>query len=224
MTENWKPVPGFEWLYEVSDWGRVKSLHGGGRILRCSTQTRGHVQAHLFANGIAKHILLGKLVMESFIGPPPDGMEVCHLDLDLSNNALTNLEYRTHKEILGMREVRHLRGEDCPASILTEEDVREIGRIVERDGVRIDITYLARKYEMSYGGVLEIVRGRNWKHIKRPILKGKLVNKLSNEEIAEIRRTCQKGVRGKGVMALSKKYNVNPSQISRIVNGKVRNP
>lgn len=101
--EIWKPVVGYEDKYEVSNLGRVRSLDhevwGGrsfykkrGRILS-QNQTGGqHPRVNL---GRDKTRLVHQLVMESFVGPAPEGMEVCHNNGQCSDNRAVNLRYDT---------------------------------------------------------------------------------------------------------------------------------
>ena len=92
MTEQWKPVFGFEGLYEVSDHGNVKSRF---KQLKPSLKKQcGHMRVNICGKGFYIH----RLAMAAFIGPCPDGMEVCHNDGNPANNKLSNLRYGTRKE------------------------------------------------------------------------------------------------------------------------------
>jgi hypothetical protein len=125
--ETWRPVPGYEGLYEVSDLGRVRSLRRmtrrgwrGGKILKPTPRDRyGHTVVGLSANGIKTVRQVHQIVAEAFIGPPPGGMEACHGDGNGGNNALANLRYGTRRENI-LDEVRHgthrsSRKTHCPA-------------------------------------------------------------------------------------------------------------
>ena len=122
--ETWKGVPGFE-HYEVSDFGRVRSLPRtmirknprypyapdhpitvGGRIINgwvkkiCGPNRKKHEYAVLVSlrkDGKTVTFRLHRLVLETFVGPCPDGMEGCHNDGDATNNRLENLRWDTHK-------------------------------------------------------------------------------------------------------------------------------
>lgn len=96
-NEEWRPVPGWEGLYEVSNLGRVYSDHTG-RILRPGMNRRHlHVSLYGHGNGGKSH-RVHRLVMEAFVGPLPDGQEVRHLDDNPNNNCLNNLVYGTRSE------------------------------------------------------------------------------------------------------------------------------
>lgn len=106
-TENWKPVVGFEGLYEVSDQGRVRSLDHSttgkdgrtrrykGRVLVGSVDSSGRIQVVLSKEGKGHYRRVHRLVLEAFVGPCPPGYEGCHWDDDRSNNHLSNLRWDT---------------------------------------------------------------------------------------------------------------------------------
>lgn len=122
MTEEWRPVIGWEGLYEVSDLGRVRSLprrvigggYGGeairgGRMLNPIVDT-GDYRFVALSNGGKRKLSVHSLVAAAFIGPRPTPKhEVRHLDGDPSNNTLANLAYGTGAENWDDRR-RHGRG------------------------------------------------------------------------------------------------------------------
>ena len=97
-NEEWRSAPGWEATYKVSNQGRIKNS-GTGRILRPRyTKGRRYAAIHLPLNGKSTDRYLHVLVAEAFLGPAPEGKEVNHRDGDRHNNALSNLEYITHRE------------------------------------------------------------------------------------------------------------------------------
>jgi len=113
MNEQWKPIPGYEGYYEVSDQGRVRSLDrmvkhksGGlrrfpGKLLRTRSQGNDYLSVSLNKLGNAKTRLIHHLVLESFVGPRPTNYVGCHGDGDVSNNHLKNLKWATQSENMG---------------------------------------------------------------------------------------------------------------------------
>lgn len=107
---TWRPVPGWEQFYEVSDDGQVRSfdyVKVGGKGSRqlipagpVSTWVtpNGYTAVSLYRRGRRRVASVHALVCEAFIGPRPDGHEVRHLDGDPSNNVLANLTYGTPRE------------------------------------------------------------------------------------------------------------------------------
>ena len=110
-VERWLPVVGYEGLYEVSDHGRVRGMdrvvmrgNGApqtirGRVLVGKPVRGAHLQVALRRPGRpSDYKYVHALVMIAFVGPYPDGMNVCHNDGNPKNNHLSNLRYGTHAE------------------------------------------------------------------------------------------------------------------------------
>lgn len=102
-AETWKPIPGWEDLYEVSDHGKVRSLDRidrkgafrRGRLLKAVEDKRGRMNLHLCKDGYKKPVRVHRLVLESFVGPCLPGMEACHANDDPTDNRLSNLRWDT---------------------------------------------------------------------------------------------------------------------------------
>ena len=87
--EYWKPVIGFEGLYEVSNFGRVKSLprkNTKGRILKPRTTNCGYLQVDLCKCGKIYHKTVHRLVAEAFIDNPNNLPQVNHKDENKESN------------------------------------------------------------------------------------------------------------------------------------------
>ena len=105
-AEQWKPVPGYEGLYEVSNLGRVRSLDRTktnghkwkGRILKQPSLRSGYKLVSLWKNGKQKSALVHRLVLFAFVGAQPEGRETRHKDGNNSNNTLDNLSWGTPSE------------------------------------------------------------------------------------------------------------------------------
>lgn len=108
--EQWRPVVGYEALYEVSDAGRVRRTGAaivtsngqtrryGPRFLKIQINKAGYAAVALSRNNVAVKIVVHQLVAEAFIGPRPRGMEVAHWDGRGANAHLGNLRYATPVE------------------------------------------------------------------------------------------------------------------------------
>ncbi|WP_051621301.1 NUMOD4 domain-containing protein [Leeuwenhoekiella sp. MAR_2009_132] len=97
-NENWKDIPDFEGLYQVSDLGRLRNLETGRFIGSVETLT-GFVKVR-FSN--KDHFSIHRLVMELFNKYEP--LNIRHIDGNKENNALSNLEY-TNKRVPGISEI-----------------------------------------------------------------------------------------------------------------------
>ena len=95
VIETFKPVRGYDGLYEVSDYGCVRSLRSG-KILKIQLK-RGYTYTSL-TNQKTKHFSIHRLVWEAFNCTIPEGMQIDHIDGDKTNNKLSNLRVVTPKE------------------------------------------------------------------------------------------------------------------------------
>ena len=111
MKEVWKPIKGYEGLYEVSNLGRVKSLpkkriNGTNfyiqkeRILKPQLKTNRYLGVGLIKNKIHKNFLIHRLVAKAFIDNPYNLPQINHIDCNKLNNNADNLEWCTQKQNL----------------------------------------------------------------------------------------------------------------------------
>lgn len=116
VMEIWKDVAGYEGLYKVSDFGRVKSCFravkgypGTIRVHeeRILSQTKGVItkrypnpqySVELWKFGKRQRIAVGRVVAMAFIPNPGNYPQVNHIDGDRSNNCTGNLEWCTASE------------------------------------------------------------------------------------------------------------------------------
>ncbi len=114
QIESWRPVVGYEGIYEVSDLGRVRSVaridrsgkRRRGVILKLQDHADGHPRIRLYNADRGRSFDVHRLVGETFIGPLPAGHETRHLDGDPTNNCVSNLQYGTKSEN-NLDRVRH---------------------------------------------------------------------------------------------------------------------
>ena len=97
MEEIWKPVVGYEGLYEVSNLGRVKSIkYYGIKILKPYLGGR-YAQCDLWKNNKPKKFNVHRLVLNTF-SPCNENLECDHIDRNRYNNRLDNLRWVTRSE------------------------------------------------------------------------------------------------------------------------------
>jgi len=98
-TVAYREIPGFPG-YRVGDDGSVWILKDGEWVrVNSSRHKSGYRRVRLLRDGKYHSLLVHRLVLEAFVGPCPDGMEVCHYpDTDKANNRLENIRWDTHAE------------------------------------------------------------------------------------------------------------------------------
>jgi hypothetical protein len=171
MSENWRPVNGYEGYYEVSDFGAVRRTKGGrgataGRILRQKKPTRhcDYCRIQLCKGDVKRTVMVHALVAEAFFGRRPYGKLVNHIDLNKLNNAASNLEWVTRKQNqqhavrLGRNGGRPMSGTKNGRAKLTLSQVTEIRRQRGIIGQRT----LAALCGVSKTLIQKIHQGRLW--------------------------------------------------------------
>ena len=130
MTEEWRPVKGFEDLYQVSSEGRVMRIgapakrghNTTGRLLKDHFH-KGYRIVNFCRNARRSRHLLHRLIAFAFLPPPEEGVQcINHKDGDKKNNDIANLEWVTFSENL-KHSYRSLGRKPRPAVKLTEAEV-----------------------------------------------------------------------------------------------------
>lgn len=177
-VEIWKDIEGYSG-YQVSNLGRVKSLVKAYRrneiILKGSPNTTGYILVQLYPKPKErKSLLVHRLVMLTFQpNPVMDELEVNHIDLDTTNNKMSNLEWVTPKEnkdhYLASDKFKNTVanipcGVDQHLSKLTEEQVLEIRKLYEANqhGSKKN---LRNMFGVSEPCIRDILKGHTWKHL-----------------------------------------------------------
>lgn len=102
FIEIWKPVPGYEEKYAVSNLGNVKSLNyhreHREKIMKPQVAREGYLHILLTKNGKQKWYYIHRLVWSAFNGNIPSGVFINHINEDKTDNRLENLNLMTAKE------------------------------------------------------------------------------------------------------------------------------
>ena len=96
--EIWRDVVGYEGLYKVSNFGRIKSLPRNGtvkyeRLLRQKVTNKGYCTVALSKHGKIKYKMVHRLVAEAFLDNPKDLPQVNHKNENKLKNYVDNLEW-----------------------------------------------------------------------------------------------------------------------------------
>lgn len=187
MEETWKPVKGYEGLYEVSSMGRVKRV---ARMIdysnkRFSKDTQMSIREKILSpvkigsskekyfavnlrnkSGERKLRKVHRLVAEAFI-PNPGGLpQIDHKDGNKNNNSVSNLEWVTCEE--NYRRALNMglacsKGSRNGNAKLTDEQVTEIRKTHIRESRSFGAMALSRKYGVHRSTIEKIVNGESWK-------------------------------------------------------------
>jgi hypothetical protein len=106
-----------------------------------------------------------RLILEAFVGKRPAGMQCRHLDGDVTNNRLVNLQWGTPQEDADdkKRHGTYLTGSQCHTAKITEADVRKIRRLHKMG--RHSQQELARMFGLTQTPISLIIRRKTWKHV-----------------------------------------------------------
>lgn len=155
---DYRPVPDYL-NYIISTTGEVCR---NGRKLR-GVNVQGYTRVTLSNQSGVKEFYVHRLVLLTFVGPCPKGMQCRHKDGDRTNNTLGNLVWGTSKEN-GADKIAHgsARGHRNPRARMTEEDVK-LARQLRKD--RKKFQEIALVLDLPLMTVYNAVTGKSWKHL-----------------------------------------------------------
>ena len=110
--EIWKDIKNYEELYQVSNYGRIRSLNhmvktgikhnesrlAKGKILKLNLKRNGYLSVDLCKDGKTKTIQVHRLVAQTFILNQENKTQVNHMNTIKTDNRVSNLEWVTPKE------------------------------------------------------------------------------------------------------------------------------
>lgn len=180
LNEEFRPIEKYENLYEISNYGRIKSLgiyHGKTNnyfykphIIKSNKTREGYLIVCLTNYGDRKYFSIHRLVAIAFINNPNNYKEVNHKDSNRTNNMVTNLEWctrsynckysyshnnRKHIDV-------HLKGENNPNSRFTNNDIKDMIKLRNKG---LKFREIAEKYNTTADYVSQIYNKKIWKHI-----------------------------------------------------------
>lgn len=177
IREEWKSIKGYEGIYEVSNFGQVRSLdrlirasngvtrRTKGRDLKPQKNRGGYLFVNLKVNGINNFQRIHRLVAINFILGEDLKLHINHKNGIKTDNNIDNLEWTTQKENnsharkLGLN--KH-EGENHYSSKITIGQAREIK---ERALKGESVTALAKIFGISHQCISDIKLGKSWKSI-----------------------------------------------------------
>lgn len=149
LVEEWRDIAGYEGLYQVSDWGNVRSLDRiintkkkkrryKGRMLKLTNKADGYVSVNLWKNGKNKNCTVHRLVANAFIPNPENKEQVGHLKKlpdgteDKTANEVWNLAWMTPPENsnFGTRNERISKSQK--GRVFTEEHKKNLSESIKK--------------------------------------------------------------------------------------------
>lgn len=158
-----KRIPGWKDYY-IDSFGHVYSECNGRMLFeRRPHKSNGYLMMSLGRCRALTVSAVHRLVLLTFIGPCPKGMQGCHNDGNKLNNHVSNLRWDTVKNNIHDK-FRHGTmplGERHHKSKLTESNVIEIRSLIGK----VRVMELARRFGVSKSTILFIKNRRTWRHI-----------------------------------------------------------
>ena len=170
-----KAIPGFP-DYAITNNGKVwskprKDTIGrfyNGRWLSLKEGSHGYFSVMLYKKNKKQRVCIHRLVLETFVGPCPPGMEACHYNGNRLDNRLENLRWDTRSNNQ-LDAVKHgtspglqNKGEKNNWAKLTDEKVRVI-RYLRKVG--FTLSDLAWQFDVHKMTISTICAGKTWRHI-----------------------------------------------------------
>lgn len=176
QEEIWKDIPNYEGYYQVSTFGRVKSMPKWLNIKKGQRQTKeiiiantnngtGYLICSLSKDGKRKSILTHRLVALTFIENKDKTKEVNHIDGNKKNNFASNLEWVTRQENIDHswdKKLTKCIGETHHSSVLNNNIVREIRS--EYSAGNYTTQQLANKFNINRRTIWNVVERHTWNH------------------------------------------------------------
>lgn len=174
--EEWRDIEGYEGVYQVSNFGDIKSLARNiynyfsgtravpDRLLKSCVQKNGYRIVSLYPSVKSKTFCIHRLVAQAFIPNPENKPEVNHINGIKTDNRVENLEWATssenrqHAHDTGLKISQ--KGSECSKAKLNEAQVLEIRSIKT-----LSRSEIAEKFMVSKSAIDAIMIRRSWKHI-----------------------------------------------------------
>lgn len=226
--EEWREVEGFP-NYLVSSLGRVYSIPrtwSRGGIAALSPLRDGRLAVMLQgAAGARRNALVHRLVARAFLGPCPEGQEVCHGPLGLLDNRASQIYYGTHQRNVGpdkRRDGTQVFGDGHYNSKLTSAIVGECRRRATAGATQ---AVLAAEFGVSQAAMGRALIGATWTECPVPPVASRRTGekhaylKLTPEMLAEAQRRHESG---ETVTAIAADLGVVRTTLAHALAGKTR--
>lgn len=161
LNEIYKQIPNFE-DYQVSNYGNIRSCKKNKSVwvnLKLRKNNLGRMYVILSKEKTKKNIQVAHLVLQTFVGPRPDGMECCHNNSKQDDNRLENLRWDTRSN----NRIDSIKAGNHNKMRLNENDVRHI---IHRHNLGENPVDIAKSYNLHRNNIYNILNRKTWKHIE----------------------------------------------------------
>jgi hypothetical protein len=163
-------IPDYPHYFTTKD-GRIWSVFSQ-RYLKPQKNNNGHLYVYLYKKGKKSKKYIHRLILETYVGPCPEGMESCHNNGICDDNCLENLRWDTHKNN-GADSMKHgilknryvPRGSKAGSAKLTEYQAKLIFNTYHSPEKEWTQYELADWFGVSQRAIWAIVNKRSWVHI-----------------------------------------------------------
>lgn len=187
INEYYANIKGYENLYQISNYGTIKSIDKivrnkngyriiKGKILKPQIDKKGYYRIGLTKNHKQKFYLVHRLVAETFIPNVYNEPIINHKNGNKLDNHISNLEWCTqqyniqHAYNTGLKmgvSAEH-KGKYNPNVKLNEQDVLNI-RNNKNNGINIKDSYNKYKEKITFKGFQNVWFGYTWKNLVEKI-------------------------------------------------------
>lgn len=174
IPEGFREIPGYP-RYAINQSGTILSICVGGyedktrlwsdaKKINADTDKDGYPRVSLIHNGRRLTAKVHKLVLLTFVGQCPNGMQCRHLDGNKTNNHVLNLAWGTRAENANdkMLHGTTTKGEKSNTAKLTADDVIEIRKRFANGETQ---TAIAKDFSVTQSSISLIVLRQSWRHL-----------------------------------------------------------
>lgn len=165
LLENWKDIPEYEGIYQISNFGNIKRIKKGmgasfNKQIKPWVASNGYCMVGLSNNCKVKTFTVHRLVYKAFVSDPL-GLDVCHNNGNRTDNKLSNLRADTRKGNMSdiYKHNTHIRGERCGTSKYTERFILEFRKNLKNF---TSIRQAAFFYNIPYPTAHGIAKRKTW--------------------------------------------------------------
>jgi len=163
MKKIWKDIAGYEGLYQVSNYGRVRCKKKNGyRLLKIILDDHGYPIVRLYLNKIGITKKVHRLLMLAFVPNPENKYAINHINGVPGDNRIQNLEWCSlsentkHAYKIGLK--KPITRDNCGFSKINQTQFDDLVNSLFIDHSHINVKQLANKYSLTRKRIEQIRR------------------------------------------------------------------